>query len=68
MKKKRFLTGIQIESQKEALEATDALHLKGVETIIVTSLFYGPKDKILVIGSTKGNENSFSISNLKISF
>lgn len=47
---------MKIQSQKEALDAINVLHSKGIETVIVTSLFYGPKDIILVIGSTKSTQ------------
>jgi pyridoxine kinase len=48
-----FLTNLKISNEKEAFQAIDLLHSKGVHTVIVKSLTYGRSDEIFVLGSTR---------------
>jgi ribokinase len=53
-----LLTGIKVESEKDAAAAADALMAKGIETVIVTM---GPKGAFVVTADSKELVGGFSV-------
>jgi len=47
------LSGVKITSVRNAAEACDVLHDRGVEHVVITSLHCEEKDKITILGSSK---------------
>jgi len=56
----RTLTQSTIKNQEDALSAIEKLHSMGPSIVIITSLFYGSPDEILIIASKK--EGIFKIT------
>lgn len=50
---KRYLTGITIHCEMDAIKAINKLHSFGISTIIIKSLFYEYPNYIMILGSSK---------------
>lgn len=48
----RYLTGLKLVTESDAIKAIDVLHDKGIGTVIIKSLFHD-KDDIVLLGSTR---------------
>ena len=54
----RLLTGVKIQSLQDGIKATELLHDKGVETVLITSLFYGDSKEIILLASKRDKKTS----------
>lgn len=59
-----LLTGIKINCEEDAIKACNCLHDKGVEVVVITSLYYY-KDEIVLMGSSR-KQNSRCCFTLKM--
>lgn len=53
-----LLSGIKINSEKDAFKAMDILHSKGTKAIVITSSELGSKDTLVALGSSLNDSSS----------
>ena len=61
-----FLTKTTISSEKDAFAAIDILHGYGINTVILTSAFYGAENTIAILGSCRSEKTRFTMQVPKI--
>ena len=52
----RLLTDVEIKCEADAIRACDILHDKGVEVVVITSLYYNDEEIVLLGSSRKEND------------
>lgn len=57
-----LITGLKMNDLNGALEVIDALHLKGVKTVVLSSTELGDKRNMLAIASNKGKYTYFYLN------